>query len=324
MRTPLHLSPPSTILSSVKPVASMDRAQAAFCKLASREKFGRLKREAFQDWFCNVMSLAYPTDFETVRLAQGDGGLDGFRLSTSGVFQVYAPRDQKTGEIVEKIEADIVKARDYLKVRNVEMKCWTFVHNDFDGVAPAVVAKLAAVQQANPNVTIERWSHEMIWQVLKTLERDQLVELFGEGPTEANIESLRIPEIIPVIARLQRASPNPIPIVGFPDPKKLEHNGLSPESADWLRLGERKESLVDVCLKTNQNPTAGEQIAEAFRQKYQELRGSNLDSDIIFQLLWEFAGGEEFTSRQQQAAIAAVMSYFFHKCDIFENVPNRT
>ena len=37
----------------------MDRAQAAFFKFASREQFGRLKRQAFQDWFCNVMSLAY-------------------------------------------------------------------------------------------------------------------------------------------------------------------------------------------------------------------------------------------------------------------------
>ncbi len=321
MTDPAHLSPRRTTSSSVTPVARIDRAQAAFFKLASREKFGRLKRQAFQDWFCDVMSLAYPTDFETVRLTQGDGGIDGFSLSTLGVFQVYAPRDQRTGDIVDKIEADIVKARDYLKKRNVEMKSWTFVHNDSDGLAPEVVAKLAEVKQANPKVTIERWSHEMIWQVLKTLDPEQLAELFGDGPTEANIESLKIPEIIPVIERLRRASPNPIPTVGFPDPEKLEHNGLSPESADWLRLGERKESLVDACLKTNQNPTAGEQIAEAFRQKYQELRGSNLVSDMIFQILWEFAGGEEFTSRQQQAAIAAVMSYFFHKCDIFENVP---
>lgn len=303
---------------------TMDRAQTAFFKLASRERFGRLKRQAFQDWFCDVMSLAYPTDFEIVRLAQGDGGMDGFRLSTSGVYQVYAPRDQKTSEIMDKIEADIAKARDYLAKRNVEMKCWTFVHNDSDGLAPEVVAKLAEVKQANPNVTIERWSYEKMWEVLKTLDTDQLTELFGDGPTEANIDSLQIPEIIPVIERLQRASPNPFPTVGFPDPEKLEHNGLSPVNADWLRLGERKESLVDACLKTNQNPTAGEHIAEAFRRKYQQLRGSNMDSDAIFSILWEFAGGEEFTSRQQQAAIAAVMSYFFHRCDIFENVPEQT
>ena len=302
----------------------MDRAQAAFFKLASREQFGRLKRQAFQDWFCQVMSIAYPTDFEAVRLSQGDGGLDGFRLSTSGVYQVYAPRDQKTREIVNKIEADISTAREYLKERKVEMRSWTFVHNDFDGLAPDVIAKLAEVTQANSNVTIERWSYEMMWQLLKSLDVEQLSELFGDGPTEANIESLEIPEIIPVIERLQRANPNPIPTVSFPDPEKLEHNGLSEECADWLRLGERKESLVDACLKTNQNPTAGEQIAEAFRRKYKELRGSNLRSDVIFQILWEFAGGEEFTSRQQHAAIAAVMSYFFHKCDIFENVPAKT
>lgn len=324
MTNPVDLSPRMTTGSSVTPVAGMDRAQAAFFKLASREKFARLKRQAFQDWFCDMMSRAYPTDFETVRLTQGDGGMDGFRMSTSGVFQVYAPRDQRTGEIVEKIDVDIAKARDYLKKRNVEMKSWTFVHNDFDGLAPEVVAKIAEVTQANPKVTIERWSYEMIWQVLKRLDTDQLTELFGDGPTEANIDSLQIPEIIPVIERLQRASPNPIPALVLPGPEKLEHNRLSPESADWLQLGERKESLVDACLKTNQNPTAGEHIAEAFRLKYRKLRDSNLNSDMIFQILWEFAGGEEFTSRQQQAAIAAVMSYFFHRCDIFENVPEQT
>jgi len=302
----------------------MDRAQAAFFKLASREKFGRLKRQAFQEWFCEIMGLAYPADFEAVRLTQGDGGMDGFRLSTFGVFQVYAPRDQRTSEIVNKIEVDIATARDFLAERNVAMKSWTFVHNDPDGLAPEVMAKLAEVRQANDNIAIERWSFEMVWQTLKTLKVEQLAELFGESPTEANIENLQIPEIILVIERLQRARPQPIPTLGFPDSEKLQHNGLSLESADWLRLGERKEALVDACLKTNQDPTAGEKIAEAFRLKYQELRASSLASDLIFQILWEFAGGEELTSRQQQAAIAAVMSYFFHKCDIFENVPNAT
>ncbi|QDU48441.1 ABC-three component system protein [Gimesia panareensis] len=299
----------------------MDRAQKAYFKLASREKYGRLKRQGFEDWFCEIMQLAYPTDFEAVRLAQGDGGMDGFRLSTSGVYQVYAPREQKTSEIVSKITKDILTAKDYLLERNVEMKSWTFVHNDSDGLAPDVMAKLGEVKQLYTDVFIDRWGFEMIWQTLKTLELDQLEELFGESPTEANIENLEIPEIIEIIARLQRTNPNPIPRFSFPDPAKLAHNRLSDESADWLQLGERKESLVEACIKTNQDPTVGEKIAEAFRVKYQELRSSNLESDMIFQILWEFAGGEELTSRQQQAAIAAVMAYFFHKCDIFENVP---
>ncbi|QDU48440.1 ABC-three component system middle component 6 [Gimesia panareensis] len=143
-------------------------------------------------------------------------------------------------------------------------------------------------------------------------------QLFGENSTEANIENLEFPEII---ARLQHTNLSPISRFSFPDPAKLAHNRLSDESADWLRLGERKESLVEACIKTNQDPTVGEKIAEAFRVKYQELRSSNLESDMIFQILWEFAGEEELTSRQQQATMAAIMAYFFHKCDIFENVP---
>jgi hypothetical protein len=302
----------------------MDRAQTAFFKLASREKFGRLKRHAFQDFFCEVMNLAFPADFQAVRLAQGDGGIDGFRLSTSGVYQVYAPREQKTSVIVDKIENDFAMAREYLKKSNVEMREWTFVHNDFDGLAPEVNAKVAELMQANQFVRIEIWKYDSIWQVLKKLETEDLTELFGQSPTEANIENLQIPDIIPVIERLCRATPNPIPVVSFPDPEKLEHNRLSSDDANWLRLGETKESLVDAILKTHQNPTAGEQIAEAFRQKYKELRGRNMSSDMIFQILWEFAGGEVFTSREQNAAIAAVMSYFFHKCDIYENVPKTT
>ena len=66
---------------------------------------------------------------------------------------------------------------------------------------------------------------------------------------------------------------------------------------------------------------AGEAIAEAFRSKYEHTKMSGSTPDEIFAILWEFAGADHFTKPPQIAAVAAVVSYFFSTCDIFENTP---
>ena len=204
--------------------------------------------------------------------------------------------------------------------RAVKLQRWVFVHNDEDGLASEVVSKLTELSQDNKAIDIQRWSFEMIWQKLKELDVDQLIELFGAGPSEASVEQLAVPEIIEVVSRLERQNPPPLADMTIPDAGKLEYNKLSPESELWLQMGRLKVGLVEKCFDTLGDPTAAERIAEAFRQKYASLRADQLPPDSIFSILWEFAGGVDLVGQKQQAAIAAVMAYFFNACDIFENV----
>jgi hypothetical protein len=57
--------------------------------LAYRDKFRSLHNEDFQFWFEELARALHPAgDFQAVRKTQGDGGLDGFVISSRLVYQV--------------------------------------------------------------------------------------------------------------------------------------------------------------------------------------------------------------------------------------------
>ena len=95
-------------------------------------------------------------------------------------------------------------------------------------------------------------------------------------------------------------------------------NDLSADVADFLRIGQRKEPLVDDFMHKMVWPDTPEKIAEAIREKYQGLKRLGLAPDAIYAHLEQFVGvqGEP---RRKTAALA-VLSYFFERCDIFEDV----
>ena len=103
---------------------------------------------------------------------------------------------------------------------------------------------------------------------------------------------------------------------------KLEKNALSVEAAALLQLGRPKTRLVELYFHKLGPVELGENIAEAFREKYGQLKGIGLEPDQIFSYLQEFAGVKGEPKRQ--AAAMAVMTYFFDRCDIFEDAEPET
>ena len=91
----------------------MDDLQRAFYVLHFRLAFHTQHGTAFQDWFVRIAGHAYGADFEEVRPygAQGDLKCDGRRVSTSAVFQCYAPRAMTDTKLIAKINADFHGAR---------------------------------------------------------------------------------------------------------------------------------------------------------------------------------------------------------------------
>ena len=125
-------------------------------------------------------------------------------------------------------------------------------------------------------------------------------------------------DLKPVIDALQRTDPEPgqEPLTP-PSVDKLARNSLSNDAAGLLRVGRRKEALVETWFRKSPNAELGERIAEAFRRRYAQLKESDRSADEIFMHLQQYAGsgGEP---KQQNAALA-VLSYFFERCDIFED-----
>jgi len=296
------------------PLKSKVHRQTAFTE------YLRLRRTAFQDWFADLMTECYPDDFLRVRLSQGDGGLDGYRISTKTVFQVFAPRDYTGKQMADKMTGDFATAVETLAEQDLEMAEWIFVHNDPDDFPPEAIVAFAKLKEDNPEISFKRWEFTAIWNELEKLPEAKLDQLFGQAPTLAQLGNLQYPHIIPVIDRLVTEDAPFLPPIGMPDPEKLAYNQLPPRSAQLIVIGRDSTGVVDAYLDEIPDEDRPEDIAEAYRKKYRDLADSGITVDEIFNALWVFSGGEHFAGNPNVvAAVTAVMAYFFDRCDIFEN-----
>lgn len=101
----------------------------------------------------------------------------------------------------------------------------------------------------------------------------------------------------------------------------LEHLG----NAGLIEIGRIRSSVVPRYLEEMPDDDRPEAIAEAYRDRYATLRDGGLPADRIFLELWRFTGGEHFAGEPMKAAaVTAVRTYFFDRCDIFENTPKST
>ncbi len=300
----------------------MDPLKLKVHRQTALTEYLRLRRTAFQDWFAKLMTQCYSDDFLRVRLSRGDGGLDGYRISTKTVFQVFAPRDYTGKEMADKMTGDFATAVETLAEQQLEMGEWVFVHNDPDDLPPEAIVSFAGLQQKTPKVTFKRWEFTAIWTELARLSESQLDQMFGAAPTLAHLESLQYPQIIPVVQRLATEDAPPLPPIDLPDPEKLPYNQLLHASAQLVEIGRHKTGVVQAYLNEIPNEDRPEDIAEAYRNKYRDLADSGISVEEIFNALWVFSGGEHFAGNPNGiAAVTAVMAYFFDRCDIFENLP---
>lgn len=150
------------------------------------------------------------------------------------------------------------------------------------------------------------------------IPKPKLADLFGLAPTQDTLAKLEFEKLQPVISSIQRMAPDENPPLTAPSPEKIQANDLSDAAADLLRQGRRRESLVEQFLNQYPAPSFGDEIAQGFRERYKEPCDERLGPDDIFAELQQFAGGMTGTP-EHQLAVLAVMSYFFERCDIFED-----
>ena len=295
----------------------MDEVQSAFYRVLLHVAFLEKKGTEFQDWFVRLAGYAFGPDFEAVRPygKRGDLKCDGRRISTGTVFQCYAPYQQKERELNNKIEEDF---RGALEHWATWMYAWVLVHNDTRGLPPSSNQLLDRLRKTHPNVNIEVWLEPKLQELAANLPLHAQQALFGHAPSKTGVETLMLEDIRPIIDALQRTDtvPGQEPLTP-PSVDKLARNSLSEDAAGLLKLGRRKEALVETWFRKSPNAELGERIAEAFRRRYAELKNSERLSDGIFTHLQQYAGMGGEPARQ--SAALAVLSYFFERCDIFED-----
>ena len=299
---------------------AMDHIQAAHYGLCFRIAFLEKKGTEFQDWFVKLAEYAFGSDFEAVRPygRSGDLKCDGRQVSTDTIFQCYAPYDMKEADLNTKIEQDFFGA-----VENWDhMARWVFVHNDNRGLPPSSIQLFDKLRRDYPAVEISVWTEPALRQLVDKLSLMELQALFGSAPSMPELETLVMGDLQPVIHQLESIDPEPsAELLTPPSINKLEKNQLSEDATELLRVGRRKEALVEAWFKKDSQADRGEQIAEAFRNRYTQLKEEGWSPDQILGYLQEFAyvGGEP----KRQTATLAVLSYFFERCDIFDDPETR-
>ena len=298
----------------------MDEVQTAFYRLRFREAFLEKKGTEFQDWFVRLAGYAFGSDFEAVRPygKHGDLKCDGRRVSTSTIFQCYAPYQQKERELNNKIEGDFRGAHEHWDTWMAE---WILVHNDTRGLPPTSYQLLDQLRQDHPDIRIKVWKETELQELVAAFPLHAQQALFGYAPSKTGVETLILEDLKPVVDALQRTDtvPGQEPLTP-PSVDKLTRNSLSEDAAGLLKIGRRKEALVEIWFSKSPNAELGERIAEAFRRRYAKLKDSDRSPDGVFTHLQQYAGmgGEP----AQQSAALAVLSYFFERCDIFEDPEN--
>ena len=134
------------------------------------------------------MRVLHPTgDFQAIRKTQGDGGLDGFVISSQLAYAVYAParrKEDRDSETAAKIRADFAKAESTLRGR---LKEWVFVHNHPEGkIGKRSTAVVSDLKRQNPSIAITVLGIDELWEKLAHLPEDTLTRLFGEFPSPPN------------------------------------------------------------------------------------------------------------------------------------------
>ena len=295
----------------------MDEVQAAFYRVLLHVAFLEKKGTEFQDWFVRLAGYAFGPDFEAVRPygSQGDLKCDGRRISTGTIFQCYAPYNHGDSELNKKIDKDFHGAREHW---STWMSEWVLVHNDTRGLPPSSSQLLDRLRKDHRNLRIEVWTEPKLQEIAARLPLRAHQALFGYAPSKTGVETLMLEDLKPVVEALQRTDtvPGQEPLT-LPSVDKIARNSLSEEAAGLLELGRRKEFLVETWFSRSPNAELGERIAEAFRRRYAELKENDRRPDAIFTHLQQYAGmgGEP----AQQSAALAVLSYFFERCDIFED-----
>jgi hypothetical protein len=295
----------------------LDDTQRSFYGLKFDVAFLREKGKAFEILFARVMSHGFPGDFVPVRPygPKGDLKCDGFRVSDGSVFQSYAPDSMRLPNLLDKIDEDFRGARAHW---GPKMRRWEFVHNDVRGLPAKAIQKLLDLGAAHPTIEVAVFGEAEMRKVVMRLELHQLEDLFGVVPSGRTLEKLDFASLRPVLMAIQRSPPDAEPPLTAPSRLKLQNNALSEDAVALLRQGRRREKLVEDFFDAWPDPSFGEDIAQGFRTRYQSLKAVGLGPDQIFCQLQAFAGGMD-GEPSHQGAVLAILSYFFERCDIFED-----
>jgi hypothetical protein len=259
----------------------------------------------------------------------GDQGNDGFIPEEGRYFQVYAPEDPK-----DKVDKAAAKARDdFGKLKDhwesdAAITDYRFVFNDkYQGSYPTVEHALAELKRIHGLATAKPFlakdlEHEF-WQ-LSTADKEAV--LSAVIPRPQHIEDIDYAALTEILQHLVD-NQIPIPAEGLPAVPDYDHkihfNDID-AAADLLRVGNYQNAAVDQFFDKHGEFTRTDirdRLAHSYEAAQENESNSGASDEgigdrIFFRLLHSIAPN---AAKQVQDAAIVLISYFFEKCDVFED-----
>lgn len=299
----------------------MDQVQRAWYGMCIEVALSKKNEQEYEDFFCSIMESLHSDNFQLVKAAgrDGDGKADGYLVSEQCVFQSYAPSSGfRKQALLNKIKGDFLGALDRWKGK---ISKWVFVHNEREGLPKYALDLIEELKVEHTSVDITAWSPNILKDKILSLSLTKLIDMFGLAPSQEDVTSLTYEPIKTLLRAMSKSASGISTKIAPVSVEKLAYNQLSSDVGALLTAGRRKENLVNDLLLRWPDPEYGEELAESFRAKYQSLRDTGTNPDDIFVELKSFAGGDTGEVATQVSSLA-VLSYFFERCDIYENAPS--
>jgi hypothetical protein len=299
----------------------LDHLEHNFYALLARHALLSKQGTAFQDFFVEVGHHRWGPDFEGRRPQGriGDKKCDGYRPSDCTVFQCYAPRSMEPAPLCAKINVDYHGAISH--AATTPIKKWVLVHNDPEELPTLAHELVIALRSNDAGPLIDILGFVPLLSTIMELPREKLMLLFPNGLTSRDLRQINyrdIDELIDSLGPLETEV-----ITGQPDApssRKIAHNKFSGAVEGILKAGFIVQPKFENYFADTSRAVVGNRIAERFKLLYAANSRAGLDSDEIFFALTEAVGGLA-TDKPRRAAIIGLITYMFHSCEIFEDVP---
>lgn len=303
-------------------IYQMDADARLFAVRTVRLQWLEARGVEFQKLFADLMESAWPQDFQRVSPyggSLGDLKCDGYWNSQKCVFQCYGPVSMRERDVIRKIKEDLSGAITHWHGR---MARWAFVHNHSDGLTARVVQLLDDLRKENPDLKIEEWAWPQVRDQVYRLSDEAISDLYGYQPMSNSADQPSFDDLRPVVEQIAKGEPELVTALGnLPSVKKLDRNDFDADSRDFIRLGRQRVSLVADYFEEHPDAMLGDRIARAMQVQYQMLTRSGLDPSRVLLRLQQFAGWGLGDTNNHFAAVLGVITYFFDRCEIFED-PN--
>jgi hypothetical protein len=310
-------------LQAARQIPPMTRGEVvlAWHRMGYELRWVKLSGFEFQSFFEEIMAKL-ETDFIPITPTgpAGDRKSDGHVPSKGQHFQVYAPPTGiDTARTIAKIREDF----DGVLAEWPQIRSWIFVWSTpRGGLPPQVVSLLADLAHEHPELEIDQWGLESLWQRVRDLPEQDRIELLGPAPGPEEIVRIDSADVLSMLNTLAaRPIPRPTGVdlslteIG----KKMELNGLGDPVRVLITSAYGLFPDVQKYLDDHPDPSFPSRVAEALKALYNELTADLEETpDALFGALVLAVATPDGPTTSRYWSAVAIVGFSFELCDIFK------